>query len=151
LRTLKANIEANLASGYIQQSSSPAAEPSLFAKKKDGWLRVYVDYRALNLEMVHNRYTLPLISDILDGVGEARIFTELDLPGAYNLIRINEGDEYMTDVRRRYREFQYQVMTFCLTNSPAPFQSHINECKRPDIDDFTGCCLTDILIYSTNS
>jgi len=93
LRTLTAYIEANLPNGFIQQSSSPAAAPILFAKKKDGGLRLCVGYRALNLATVKNRYPLPLISEMLDSVHEARIFTKLDFRGAYNLIRIKEGDE----------------------------------------------------------
>ena len=94
LRTLKAYIEANLANRFIQRSSSPAAAPILFAKKKnDGGLRLCVDYRALNKVTVKHRYPLPLISEMLDRVREARIFRKLDLRSAYNLIRIKEGDE----------------------------------------------------------
>jgi len=66
LKTLKAYIETHLGSGFIQRSSSPVAAPILFAKKKDGRLRLCVDYRALNLRTVKNRYPLPLISELLD-------------------------------------------------------------------------------------
>jgi len=96
LKMLKANIETNLASGFIQWSSSPAAVPIRFAKKKDRGLRLCVDYRALNLGTVKNRYPLPRISELLDRVREARIFTKLDLRNAYHLIRIKEGDEFKT-------------------------------------------------------
>jgi len=150
LRTLKAYIEANLANGFIQRSSSPVAAPILFAKKKDEGLRLCVDYRALNKATVKNRYPLPLISEMLDRVREARIFTKLDLRGAYNLIRIKEGDEYKTAFRTRYGQFEYRVMPFGLTNAPATFQSYIDDCLRPYIDDFAVCYLDDILIYSTN-
>jgi len=90
LRTLKAHMEANFVNGFIQQSSSPAAAQILFAMKKDGGLRLCVDYRALNLATVKNRYVLPLISEMLDRVREARIFMKLDLRGADNLIRIKK-------------------------------------------------------------
>jgi hypothetical protein len=86
LKTLKACIETNLANGFIQRSSSPAAAPILFAKKKDGGLRLCVHYRTLNKATVKNRYPLLLISKILDCVGGARVFTKLDLRGAYHLI-----------------------------------------------------------------
>jgi hypothetical protein len=66
LQTLKAYIERNLANGFIQRSSSSAAAPILFAKKKDGGLRLCVDYRALNSVTVRNRYTLPHIAEMLD-------------------------------------------------------------------------------------
>jgi len=74
-KMLKAYIETNLASGFIQPSSSPAAVPIMFATNKDGGLRLCVNYRALNLGMVKNRYPIPLISELLDQVREARIFT----------------------------------------------------------------------------
>ena len=75
LAALKAYIETNLENGFIQRSSSPAAAPILFLKKKDGSLRLCVDYRALNSITVKNRYPLPLISEILDRVRGATIFT----------------------------------------------------------------------------
>jgi hypothetical protein len=68
LKTLKAYIETHLASCFIQRSLSQAAAPILFAKKKGGGLRLCVDYRALNLLTVKNRYALPLISELLDRV-----------------------------------------------------------------------------------
>jgi hypothetical protein len=102
LRTLKAYIEPNIANGFIQRLSSPAAALILFVKKKDGGLRLCADYRALNLATVKNRYPLPLISEMDDRVCEARIFTKLDLRGVYDPIRIKEGDEYKTAFRTRY-------------------------------------------------
>jgi hypothetical protein len=87
---------------------------------------------------------------MLDRVREARIFTKLDLRGAYNLIRIKEGDKYKTAIQTRYGQFEYRVMPFGLTNAPATFQSYIDDCLRPYIDDFAVCYLDDILIYSTN-
>jgi hypothetical protein len=112
LRTLKAYIETNLANGFTQQSSSPAAAPILFAKKKDGGLRLCVDYRALNSGTIKNRYPLPLISGMLDRLHGAQFLTKLDLRNAYHLIRIKEGDKYKTAFRTRYGQFEYQVMPF---------------------------------------
>jgi hypothetical protein len=148
LKTLKAYIETNLANGFIQRSSSPAASPILFVKKKDGSLRLCVDYRALNQASVKNRYPLPLISEILERVGKAKIFTKLDLRGAYNLIRIKEGDKFKTAFRTRYGQFEYRVMPFGLTNAPATFQAYMGDCLRPYMDEFVVCYLNDILIYS---
>jgi hypothetical protein len=71
----------------------PVAAPIRFAKKKDGGLRRCVEYRTLNLVTVKNRYPLELISGMVDRVRESNIFTKLDLRGAFNLIRIKEGDQ----------------------------------------------------------
>jgi hypothetical protein len=91
--TFTAYIEANIANGFIQRSSSPVAASILFAIKKDGGLRLCVDYRTLNLATVNTRYPLPLIPEMLGRVRKARIFMKLDLRGAYTLIGIKEGDE----------------------------------------------------------
>jgi hypothetical protein len=150
LHALKAYIEQNLANGFIQRSTSAAAAPIVFSKKKDGGLRICVDYRALNKITVKNRYPLPLISEMLDRMRDATVFTKLDLRGAYNLIRIREGDEYKTAFRTRYGQFEYRVMPFGLTNAPATFQSYMDECLGEYLDDFAVCYLDDILIYSKN-
>ena len=87
---------------------------------------------------------------MLDRLRGARIFTKLDLRNAYHLTWIKEGDEYKTAFRTRYDLFEYPVMPFALTNTPATFQSYIDDCLRPYIDDFAVCYLDDILLYSTN-
>ena len=127
LKALKAYIDEHLANGFIQRSTSPAASPILFVKKKDASLRLCVDYRALNKVTIKNRYPMPLISGILDRMRGARLFTKLDLRGAYNLIRIKEGDEYNTAFRTRYGQYEYRVMPFGLTNAPATFQSYMDD------------------------
>jgi len=116
----------------------------------DGGVRLCGEYRALNSGTIKNRYPLPLISEMLDRLRGAQIFTKLDLQNAYHLIRIKAGDEYKTAFRTRYGQFKYRVMLFGLTNAPATFQAYIDDCLRPYIDDFAVCYLDDILIYSTN-
>jgi hypothetical protein len=88
LRSLKANIETNLPNGFIQRSSSPAAAPNLFAKKKHGVLQLCVDKAT-----VSNRYPLQLISEMIDRLRGAQSETKLDLRNPYHLIRIQEGDK----------------------------------------------------------
>jgi hypothetical protein len=121
LKTLKAYIETNLVDGLIQWSSSLAAALSLFPNKEDGGLWFCVDYQALNLRTIKNRFLLPLISEQLDGVREAKIFTKLDLRNAYHLIPIKEGDKFQTTFRICYGHCEYRVMPFGLTHAPATF------------------------------
>src|SRR4030081_1277061 len=102
LRTLRDHLEKELAKGFIRPSSSPAGAPVLFVKKKDGSLRLCVDYRAINRMTVKNRYPLPLIPELIDRVNGATRFTRLDLPTAYHLLRIAMGDEWKTAFRTRY-------------------------------------------------
>ena len=121
LEVLRAYIEENLANGFIRHSKSPADAPIFFVKKKGGSLRLVVDYRNLNKVTIWNRYTLPLISSLLERVNGAKFFTKIDLRGAHNLVRIQLGDEWKTSFRTRYGHFEYIVMSFGLTNAPAVF------------------------------
>ena len=96
LKALREYIDENLKKGFIRRSESPAGAPVLFVPKKDKELRLCADYRALNKVTVKNRCPLPLISETLERLREAHIFTKLDLKGAYNLIRVAKGDEWKT-------------------------------------------------------
>jgi hypothetical protein len=91
------------------------------SKKKDGSLRLYVDYRDLNKITIRNHYTLPLIPELLDRLQTAWLFSKIDLWGAYNLVRIKPGDEWKTTFRTHNGHFEYKVMPFGLTNALAAF------------------------------
>ena len=148
MSVLKGYIEDNLAKGFIQPSSSPCSSPVLFVTKKDGTLRLCVDYRSLNEITEKDRYPLPLIDSLLDRLRGAKIFTALDLRGAYNLVRVKAGDEWKTAFRSRYGHFEYLVMPFGLTNAPAVFQRLMDDLLRQYLDVFVVVYLDDILIYS---
>ncbi|SOV04618.1 uncharacterized protein UDID_17154 [Ustilago sp. UG-2017a] len=149
LKTLREYLEENLAKGFISPSDSLAASPILFVKKKDGSLRLCVDYRGLNRITIHNRYPLPLIDELLDRLHKARFFTRIDLRGAYNLLRIAKGDEWKTAFCTRYGLFQYNVMPFGLTNAPASFQHLMNDTFKDMLDRSLIIYLDDLLIYSS--
>ena len=148
LEELRRYLEENLRKGFIRPSKSPAGAPILFVPKKDGSLRLCVDYRGLNSVTIKNRYPLPLIGEILDRVNGAIIFSKIDLKDAYYRIRINLGDEWKTAFRTRYGHFEYLVMPMGLTNAPAAFQAYINHALRGLVDDFCIVYLDDILIFS---
>lgn len=148
LEVLKGYIDENLKKGFITRSTSPAGAPILFVKKKDGGLRLCVDYRGLNRVTIKNRYPLPLIGEALDRLVGAKVYTKLDIRSAYNLIRIKEGDEWKTAFRTRYGHFEYRVLPFGLANAPATFQAYINKVLNNYLDQFCIVYLDDILIYS---
>jgi hypothetical protein len=116
LKALDEYLKENLEKGFIRPSTSPAGAPILFVKKSDGSLRLCVDYRGINKITIKNRYPLPLIQESLDRLKSAKHFTKIDLRGAYNLIRINPGEEWKTAFRTRYGLYEYLVMPFGLTN-----------------------------------
>ena len=74
-----------------------------------------------------NRYPLALIFGLLEQLGRAKIFTKIDLRGAYNLVRIKKGDKWKTTFYTRYGHFEYNVMPFGLTNALAIFQHMMND------------------------
>ncbi|PRP82731.1 hypothetical protein PROFUN_09816, partial [Planoprotostelium fungivorum] len=134
--------------GLIRASKSPCGAPILFAKKKDGTLRLCVDYRRLNDVTVKSTYPLPLIDEMLDRIRTGKIFTALDLKNAYWLVRIKKGDEWKTAFRTRYGLFEYLVMPFGLSNCPGNFQAKVNSTFSDMIDVFVQIYLDDFLIYS---
>lgn len=141
LEVLREYIADNLAKGFIQPSTSSAGAPILFTKKGDETLRLCVDYRDLNLITKKNRYPLPLISEALDRVIGAKIFTKLDIRAAYNRIRVREGDEWKTAFRSCYGHYKYRVMPFGVVNGPATFQGYINSALRDYLDLLCIHCL----------
>ena len=94
------------------------------------------------------RYPLPLISDLLDCLCSAKIFSKIDLRSAYNLLRVKEGDEWKTAFRTKYGLFESLVMPFGLANAPAYFQCFVNETFRDMLNRFVVIYLDDFLIFS---
>ncbi|KAJ1573432.1 hypothetical protein NDA11_001115 [Ustilago hordei] len=123
---LRRYLDENLEKGFIRPSKSLAQSPVLFVPKKDGGLRLCVDYRGLNEITVKNRAPLPLIEEQLFLLRKARIYTKLDLRAAYNLIWIAKGDEWKTAFGTQLGLYEYLVMPFGLANALAHFQSFIN-------------------------
>src|SRR5258705_3655663 len=147
LTALREFLEENVWNGFICPSKSPWGSPVLFVKKKDGSLRLCVDFRALNRVTEKDRYPLPLIPDLLNSLGPARIYSKIDLKHAYHLVWIAEGDEPKTTFCMRYRSYEWQVMPFSLTNAPAVFQRFINEVLGNLLDICAVGYIDDILIY----
>ena len=96
LKALREYLDENLKKGFIRPSTSPAGYPILFVPKKDGKLQLCVDYRQLNAITVKNQYPLPLISELQDRIQRSQWFTALDIRGAFNLVRMREGEKWKT-------------------------------------------------------
>jgi hypothetical protein len=121
LEFLRKYVDEYLQRGWIRRSRSLAGAPILFAKKKDGTLRLCVDYRGLNEITIKNRYLLPLILESLERLAKAKWYTKLDIREAYYRICIRASNEWKTAFWTRYGYFEYMVMPFGLTNALAAF------------------------------
>jgi len=147
---LKEFIEENLNMGFIQPTSSPHGALVLFVKKKDGSLRLCVDFRGLNCISKKDCYPLPLIFNLLDSPRKAWVYSKIDLCHAYHLVHIANGNEWKTAFRTHYGSFEWSVMLFGLTNAPAAFQRFMNDIFSDLLDVCVMIYLDDILIYSNN-
>ena len=148
LGELKKQLEELTKSGFIQPSKSPFGAPILFVKKKDGTMRMCVDYRALNEITVKNKYALPRVDELFDRLQGAKYFSKIDLRSGYHQIRIDPADVPKTAFRTRYGHFEFLVLPFGLTNAPATFMRLMNETFGEQLDDFVIVFLDDILIFS---
>ncbi|KAL9254895.1 Transposon Ty3-I Gag-Pol polyprotein-like protein [Drosera capensis] len=121
LKELKTQLEELLEKGYIRPSVSPWGAPILFVNKKDGRMRLCIDYRELNKITIKNRYPLPRIDDLFD-----------QLQGASD----------------SYGHYEFVVMPFGLTNAPAVFMDLMNKVFKSYLDRFVVVFIDDILVYS---
>ncbi|MBW0503145.1 hypothetical protein O181_042860 [Austropuccinia psidii MF-1] len=120
--TLRAYISENVEKGLILPSSSSTGAPFLFVKQKDGGLCLCVDYHELNAFTRKNKYPVPPMKQLLTVFNGSSIFSKTYLCGAYNLLRIKEGGEHLTECRTKYGSYDNLVMPFRITNAPASFQ-----------------------------
>jgi hypothetical protein len=117
LEELKKQLRELQDKGYIRPNSSPWGSPVLFVKKKDGSLRMYIDYRSLNEVIIKNKYPLPTIDGLFDQLKDDKYFSKIDLRSGYYQLKIWFSDRPKTAFVTRYGQYEFTVMTFGLTNA----------------------------------
>ncbi|BBN68138.1 hypothetical protein Prudu_296S000100 [Prunus dulcis] len=140
LNELKVQLQELVDKGFIRPSFSPWGASVLFVKKKDGTMRLCVDYRQLNKVTVRNKYPLPI-----EG---CKVFSKIDLRSGYHQLWIKEEDVPKTAFRTRYGHYEFLVMPFGLTNAPAAYMDLMNRVFRRYLDRFVIVFIDDILVYS---
>ncbi|KAJ0537730.1 putative nucleotidyltransferase, Ribonuclease H [Helianthus annuus] len=148
LKELKEQLQELLELGFIRPSVSPWGTPVLFVKKKDGSMRLCIDYRELNKITIRNRYPLPRIDDLFDQLQGAKFFSKIDLRSGYHQLRVRDQDVHKTAFRTRYGHYEFQVMPFGLKNAPAVFMDLMNRVFHEYLDQFVIVFIDDILVFS---
>ena len=118
-------IDKNLATGRIRESKqgdSSIAAPFFFVKKKDGALRPVQDYRRINSWTIKDVWPLPLISEVMTKIKDAKIFSKMDVRWGFNTLRLRKGNEFKAAFTTHCGMFELTVMFFGLTNLPVTFQ-----------------------------
>ena len=134
LKELKLKFQGLLEKVFTRSGVPPWGAPMLFVKKKDGTLRLCVDYRQLNKMIVKNKYLLPKIDGLFDKLKGAGVFSKIDLRFRYHQLRIKDADVNETVFRMRYGHYEFLVMSFGLTNSPTAFMDLMNHVFLPFLD-----------------
>ncbi|KAM2616927.1 hypothetical protein TB1_033384 [Malus domestica] len=148
LRESKVQLQELVDKGFIQPSISPWGAPVLFVRKKDGTLRLCIDYRQLNRVTIKNRYPLPRIDYLFDQLRGACVFSKIDLRSGYYQLKMKNEDVPKTAFRTRYGHYEFLVMPFGLTNAPVAFMDLMNRVFQPYLDRFVIVFIDNILVYS---
>ena len=136
---------------YTRPSKSPQILLVFFVPKKDGKKRIVQDYRYLNSWTVKNNYLLPLISDLIDSIRKKKVFMKMDLHWGYNNVRIKKEDEWKTVFLILEGSFEPRVMFFGLTNSPATFQTIMNDLLRDLVVEKKVTVFIDDMMVATET
>ncbi|WMV09562.1 hypothetical protein MTR67_002947 [Solanum verrucosum] len=150
LKELKEQLKDLLDKDFIKPSISPCCAPVLFVKKRDGSLKMCIDYRQLNKVTIKNKYPIPRIDDLFDQHQGASHFSKIDVRSSYHQLRVRDGDILKTAFRTRYGHYKFVVMSFGLTNVPTTFMDLMNIVFNKYLDLFIIVFIDDILIYSRN-
>lgn len=147
--SVKAHINQLLEAQVIRESCSPYASPIVLVKKKDGSLRMCVDYRQLNSKTRRDAFPLPRIEESLDALSGAKWFSTLDLASGYNQVPMAEKDKSKTAFCTPFGLFEFNRMPFGLCNAPSTFQRLMERLFGAQHFQSLLLYLDDVIVFSS--
>ena len=144
-------VNEHLKKEYIRSSKSPQTLPVFFVNKKDREKCMVMDYRRLNKQTIKNNYPLLLITDLIDSMGNKRVFTKIDLWWGYNNMRIKEGNEWKMAFTTHMGSYEPVVVFFKMINLPATFQGMINEILKDMINEGKVAAFVNNVLIGTET
>ena len=147
---LKRQIEYYLNQGWIRPSSSPYGAPVLFIPKKNGKLRLCIDYRGINEITVKDKYPLPNAEQLFEQLQGAKYFSKIDAAQGYHQCKMHPSDIPKTAFRSNFGSFEWTVLSFGLSNAVPAFVRVMNTVLRPLLGVCCMCFIDDVLIFSKN-
>ena len=151
---MREQVSLLLHKGWIRPSSSPWGAPVLLVPKKDGTWRFCVDFRNLNAVTVRDSFPLPRIDDLLHKVGQATVFSKMDMQSGFHQVPMEPNSIETTafslpEAIQGSSHFEWIVMPFGLMNAPSTFQRLISK-VLVGCETFTAAYIDDVLIFSTD-
>jgi hypothetical protein len=145
---LRRQLDKAIRNRWNTPSTSNYGSPVLFVPKGDGELRMCIDYRAVNRITIKDRYPLPHLEDLFNGLEGSKVFYKLDLASGYHQIRIAAGDRQKTAFTTTFGLYEWRVLPFGLANAPSQFMRMMDGLLTPEMRRFVAVYLDDVLIHS---
>jgi hypothetical protein len=140
--TMEALILHLLKNQVIRPSVSSYSSPTILVKKKDGTWRLCIDYKKLKQLTVKNKFSIPVIEDLLDELQGTKLFSKIDLRSSYHQIIMDPRDIPKTTFSTHQGHFEYVVMPFGPTNAPTTFQTLMNQILQKYLRKFVLVFMT---------